>query len=90
MAPIAGKVKSNHCSQSIRFAHEASFSKAIARIGNTERVLFLSRCVATSIGEIMYISRILGHRDWVFTAKIYSRFIKDNFVEHQHTRGIVS
>jgi hypothetical protein len=46
MVPIAGKVKSNHCSQSIRFAHvlgparEASFSKAMARIGNAELVLF--------------------------------------------------
>jgi len=38
---------------------------------------------ATSIGEIMRVSRILGHRDWVFTAKTYSRFIKDDFFQHQ-------
>ena len=41
---------------------------------------------ATSIGEIMYISKMLGHRDWVFTAKTYSRFIKDDFFQHQHGR----
>ena len=45
---------------------------------------------ATSIGEIMYISRILGHRDWVFTAKTYSRFIKDDFFQHQQGNRIVS
>ena len=45
---------------------------------------------ATSIGEIMYISRMLGHRDWVFTAKTYSRFIKDDFFEHQNAKKIVS
>ncbi len=46
--------------------------------------------VATSIGEIMYISRMLGHRDWVFTAKTYSRFIKDDFFQHQKGNQIVS
>ncbi len=45
---------------------------------------------ATSIGEIMYISRMLGHRDWVFTAKTYSRFIKDDFFQHQQGNQIVS
>jgi len=45
---------------------------------------------ATSIGEVMYISRMLGHRDWVFTAKTYSRFIKDDFLEHQNAKEIVS
>jgi hypothetical protein len=36
-APIAGKAQSNRCSQSIRFTHGASFSKAI---GNTELAHF--------------------------------------------------
>ena len=45
-APIAGKAQSNRCSQSIRFAHGlgpahgASFSKAIAKIGNAELAHF--------------------------------------------------
>jgi integrase len=40
---------------------------------------------ATTIGEIMYTSRVLGHRDWVFTAKTYSRFIQDDFFSHQQS-----
>ena len=39
-APIAGKAQSNRFSQSIRFAHGASLSKAIAKIGNAELVHF--------------------------------------------------
>ena len=45
---------------------------------------------ATSIGEIMYIAQMLGHRDWVFTAKTYSRFIKGDFFQHQQRNKIVS
>lgn len=40
---------------------------------------------ATSIGEIMYLSQQLGHRDWMFTANTYMRFIKDIF-KHQIKR----
>lgn len=34
---------------------------------------------ATTLGEIMHISQSLGHKDWAFTARTYSRFISDNF-----------
>lgn len=37
---------------------------------------------ATTIGEIMYVSQQLGHRDWMFTANTYMRFIDDIF-KHQ-------
>jgi integrase len=34
---------------------------------------------ATTLGQIMFISKCMGHRDWAFTAKTYTRFIADNF-----------
>ncbi len=36
---------------------------------------------AQTLGDIMFISKCLGHRDWSFTAKTYSRFIDDNFTQ---------
>ncbi len=42
---------------------------------------------AKEIGELMHIAKILGHTDWVFTAKTYSRFIKDDFISYQQSKS---
>ncbi len=62
-APIAGKTQSNRCSQSMRFAHGlgpahgASFSKAIAKIGNVElahftKQMLIHELIRGSLGKI--------------------------------------
>ena len=38
---------------------------------------------AQTIGELMAIAVIMGHREWTFTARQYSRFIKADFYQHQ-------
>jgi integrase len=43
---------------------------------------------AISLGEIMFVSKCLGHRDWAFTAKTYTRFIDDNFTTIQDVGSI--
>ena len=64
-APIAGKTQSNRFSQSIRFAHGlglgpahgASFSKAIAKIGNAELVHFNKQMLIHELirGSLYYL-----------------------------------
>jgi len=45
---------------------------------------------AQSIGDIMHVAATLGHRDWTFTARTYSRFIKEDFMRHKMLSEMLS
>jgi hypothetical protein len=83
MVPIAGKVKSNHYSQCIRFAHGlgparglgpahgASFSMAIAKIGNAElahinKQMLIHELIRGSLSYKLYSVKRWNTSEWLY------------------------